>query len=338
MILVTGATGLVGSHLVYRLLISGHHVRAIKRKNSATGILKKVLACYAPELESLFEQIEWVVADLTDPGSLEQALKGCEIVYHAAAMVSFVPSDKDMMYKINAVGTANLVKACLHLKIKKLCHVSSIAALGGPVNDSMVNEQTAWKPHQDISNYSLSKYYAEQEVWKGIKSGLDAVIVNPSVILGPGFRDTGSSALFFTVWKGLKFYTEGVTGFVDVRDVAEVMVRLTESAISGEKFIVSSENISYRDLFTNIARGLGKPEPKFKVTRLVASIAWRSEAIRCFFTGKTPLVTKETARSARKRNFYSNEKICSALNFKFIPVDESVRFISKLFLKEKSDR
>ncbi len=336
MICVTGATGLVGSHLIYRLLTLGKHIRAIRRKDSNLENVKKVIAYYSADYQSLFDKIEWVEADVLDLKSLNQAIVGCEYVYHAAAIVSFIHSDKSLMFNINVTGTKNIVNACLQHKVKKLCYVSSIAALGSSVNTNHVTEQSAWTNHKNISGYSISKYYAELEVWQGINRGLQAVIVNPTVILGPGNWERGSSALFLTVLKGLPFYTDGITGFVDVRDVAEIMIKLLESDITAEKFILNSENTCYKDLFARMADELGKSKPKIKVSHLMAEIAWRVEAIRCSFLHKVPLVTKETARSARNKNYYCSEKIKEAFDYKFISVADSIKHISRLLLQEKN--
>jgi nucleoside-diphosphate-sugar epimerase len=338
MILVTGATGLVGSHLTYELLISGQQVKAIKRPNSNIENTKRIFSYYNTDFINLFEKIEWIDADIINYPSLINAMNNCEYVYHAAAMVSFAPEDKEALLQNNIQGTANIVNACLEKNIKKLCYVSSIAALGKSLNKEPITENTEWRDSEDISTYSKSKFHAECEVWKGIEKGLNAVIVNPTVILGPGNWESGSAALFNTVWKGLQFYTTGITGFVDVRDVARIMILLMNSNIHSQKYLLNSENYSYKDLLSVMAIGFGKPVPKFRVTKLIAEIAWRLEFIRCKITGKTALITKETTTAARKQNVYSNEKIKKLLQYEFISVEKTIQYTCEILRKEKAGK
>lgn len=336
MIIVTGATGLVGSHLIYELIKSGNRVKAIKRQSSNTDIVRKIFSYYSSNYQALFEKIEWINADLLNYQSLLEAMADCEYVYHAAALVSFAPVDKQIMLKTNITGTANIVNACIEKKIKKLCYVSSIAALGRTNNGDPITEETKWQDSENVSTYSKSKYLSEQEVWRGINEGLDAVIVNPTVILGPGNWEAGSPALFNTVWKGLKFFTTGITGFVDVRDVTAIMIRLMNMSTETQRYLINSENYCYQDLLSAIAEGLEKPEPKFRASRLIAEIAWRMECIRCKFTHRKPLITKETTTSARKKNTYSNEKIINLFSYKFISVKDSIKFTAEILFKEKN--
>lgn len=336
MIFVTGGTGLVGSHLLFNLVHSGAAVRALRRENSSFGLVKKVFGYYSSKPEELLGMIEWVSGDVTDIFSLNEALEGVEKVYHAAAVVSFHPADRNEIMKINVDGTANVVNACLNNGVKKICHVSSIAALGRAENNKITDEETEWKSSKNNSLYSISKYEAEREVWRGSIEGLPAVIVNPAVIIGPGDREKGSSQLFDLVWNGLKYYTDGVNGYVDVRDVSKAMVALMESDAVNSRFIISSENISYYDFFKMIAEGFGKNIPNVKVTPFLSGIAWRAEKIRSLLTGKKPVITKETARTAMQQYFYSNEKIRNTLGFEFIPVSVSINDTCRLFLKELS--
>lgn len=332
MILLTGGTGLVGSHLLYELTASGKKVRALRRKESNFDMLEKIFRWYNPEeYWRLLNLIEWVDGDVADILSLQDALKGVKQVYHCAAVVSFVPSERPNMLKINIDGTANLVNACLHEGVEKLCHCSSIAAVGRPDKGTWVDESLIWKTSRKNSFYSISKFGAEREVWRGSEEGLDVVIVNPSVIIGPGDPNRSSARLFTTVKNGLRFYSSGETGFVDVRDVATAMHLLMESDVMNERYIVNSENMSYRDLFRIFARHAGVKPPFFKAGRGLSEVAWRLEKIRSIITGSNPLITRETAQSANSHYRFSNEKIKSDLGMVFRTVDEAAENTAGFF-------
>lgn len=330
MILVTGGTGLVGSQLLLDLALKGENIRALRRENSSLAVVKKIFSSYS----ILFEKIEWMVGDITDIFSLQEALKGIDEVYHCAAIVSFDPGDTQKMLDININGTANVVNICLENKIRKLCYVSSVAAINRISEEEIINENSHWKISDQNSNYSISKYGAEREVWRGIAEGLNAVIVNPTIILGPGNWQTGSAAMFNQVWKGLKFYTEGTSGFIDVKDVTRTMIYLMESDVASERFIVNAENLEFRKIFDWIAEGLGKPKPSIFINSFLRGIAWRIERIKKFVYKTTPLITKETALSAGKKITFSNEKIKKIINFEFISIEQSVKNTCKLFLEE----
>jgi len=334
MILVTGGTGLLGSHLLFDLVNAGKPVRAIKRKTSNTGTVQKVFSYYSDKADELFGKIEWVDADIMDFVAMDDALEGIDHVYHAGAVVSFYPKDHKAMLTVNIEGTANLVNLCIAREIKKFCYVSSVAVLGRAVNDGVSDESTYWQPSKKNSVYGQSKYGAEREIWRGIEEGLNAYIVNPSVILGPGFWDGGNSGLFSLVWKGLKYYTRGINGYVDVRDVSRAMILLMESEISKERFIVSSENCSYQQIFEYMARYLDRPTPSINVPLFLTGIAWRIEAVRSFIMRTLPEVTMEMATTTTMVYTYSNEKIRKTLGFEFMPVEQSIKEISELFLRD----
>ena len=336
MILVTGGTGLVGSHLLFDLCKSGERVRAIKRSRSSIENVKKVFGYYASDSAGLLKNIEWIDADLLDVYSLMDAMEGVTEVYHCAAMVSFEAKHEEEMLKINMEGTANMVNAALAKGIKKFCHVSSIATIGVPEKGELAHEETFWKASPENSNYSISKYAAEREVWRAAAEGLDMVIVNPALIIGAGNWQQSSSNMFSKGYKGIKFYTEGATGFVDVRDVSSIMIKLMKSEIKNQRFILSSENKTFQYFFDLMHKEFGKSVPSIKAGKLLSSFAWRAEQIRCLLNGDAPLITKETANSAHKVNRYSSQKIQSSFpDFKFIPVERSIKDTCGLFLKEK---
>ncbi len=334
MILVTGGTGLVGSHLLFDLVSKGERVRALKRKNSNTDKVKTVFASFSSNDNTLFNQIEWIEGDITDQFSLTDALTDVSQVYHCSALVSFNKSDKQRLHKVNVEGTRNLVDAALDAKIQKFCMVSSVSALGTPEQgNTVITENTPWSPESRHTNYALSKFHSELEVWRGIAEGLNAVIINPSIILGAGFWDKGSSLLFSTVAKGLKYYTKGVTGYVDVRDVIRAAVALMQSDISGERFIINAENCSYEYIFKTIAKHLEVKAPYKYATPKMTNIAWRLTGLQRLW-GKQPNFTKETARSAHSIHHYDNQKIKDAIGINFTPVEVSIAQIAELYKKE----
>ena len=241
MILVTGGTGLVGSHLLYFLLKENANVRAIHRKNSNIKAVKKVFALYTAEVDSLFNKIEWVEANITDIPALTLAFENIIKVYHCAAFISFDPSKYKVLKKANVEGTANIVNLCLASNIEKLCYVSSVATLGSNLKDQLISEETPWNPDAKNSVYGITKYGAEMEIWRGTQEGLDAVIVNPGLILGTSPDGGGSSIIISLGASGIPFYPSGAMGIVDVQDVVKTMILLMNSEVKNEQFILVGE-------------------------------------------------------------------------------------------------
>ena len=334
MILVTGGTGLVGSHLLYQICQSETKVRAIKRANSDTNLVRQVFSYYSEKSDTLFQKIEWVDADLLNISELDFAFQGATKVYHCAAWISFNPKHKTKMMNTNIEGTINVVNLCLAHRIKKLCYVSSVAAIGQPIDVGSIDENTYWENSPIKSSYALSKYLSEMEVWRGIEEGLNAVIVCPAIILGPGKWEKGSSMLFKQVWKGLSFYTSGTNGFVDVRDVANVMIQLMEGTIKSNRFILSSESIPFKKTFDYIADALGKKKVYIKIGPFISAISWRIAKIISIISRKSPLITKETVLAGNSISVYDNKKIKTALNYKFRSVEQSCKDFSTLFIQE----
>ena len=332
MIFVTGGTGLVGSHVLLKLAKRGEDFKALKRISSSLSICKSVFSFY--NSNALFDKINWVEGDVNDIPSLTEGMKGCEKLIHCAAIVSFYSRDADLLKKVNIEGTANVMNVALASDIKKVGFVSSIAALGRNSTLGMVDEECQFKITKLDSNYALSKYYAEQEVWRASNEGLDVVIVNPSVILGPGDWSKGSPQIFQKIHKGLKFYTEGSTGYVDVNDVAESVLQLLFSEIKNERFIVNGANLKYRDCFDMIAVSLNKPKATIKITPLLKEIAWRVEAVRSFFTNKKPLLTRETANSAMTSSTFNTSKIEKMINFQFTDMDATIKKYAAWFIAD----
>jgi nucleoside-diphosphate-sugar epimerase len=327
MILVTGGTGLVGSHLLFDLVKSGQKVRALKRKSSSLQQVERIFSLNSSNSENLLKNIEWFEADTTNILELEQSFDGITKVYHCAAFVSYNPKDKEKMFEINIEGTRNIVNICLEKKVEKLVYVSSIAALGAAIDDELITEETYWEATGKNSNYSISKYHSEMEVWRGIAEGLNAAIINPSIILAIG--KTSSTSIFRLIQNGFKFYTNGFTGFVDVRDVSKSMILLMNSDVTAERFIISSENYSWKEIFDVIAQNLKKSKPTTYATKFMTEFAWRMSKLQSFLSFSEPTITKETARTSHKVLKYSNEKFKEKFNFEYIPVKESVEYICK---------
>ncbi|MBI4649484.1 MAG: NAD-dependent epimerase/dehydratase family protein [Bacteroidia bacterium] len=336
MIFVTGGTGLIGSHLLFDLVSMGEWVRAIVRDDKNLAVVRKIFGYYTDRADELFGRIEWVYGDILDYDALLIQMQGVKQVYHAAALISFHQSHNDNVMNTNIQGTVNIVNASLENKIEKLCHVSSIATLGSPINGEPIDEHTEFEHHGDHSTYSKSKYYSELEVWRGISEGLNAVIVNPSVVLGPGHWQRHSSAFFNLVWNGMKFYTTGTNGYVDVRDVVQCMTQLMNSDISAERFILSSENLSYRDILNMISGAFNKRRPYIYASPFVSSIAWRLEKIRSLFSGTCPRITCRSMKTAHIKQLYSNKKIINAIPYKFRKIDTAIHEIAELFMREQN--
>tara|TARA_B100001758_G_C18405636_1_gene611864 strand:- start:26 stop:1030 length:1005 start_codon:yes stop_codon:yes gene_type:complete len=332
MIFVTGGTGLVGAHILLELSNKGEDFIALRRENSSLLVCEMIFKYY--NAQELFSKINWHNGDINDIISLEEGMQKCDFVIHAAALVSFVSSDVDRLKKINIEGTQNIVNIALKLNIKKLAYVSSIATLGIYNQGELIDEETHFVASKISSNYALSKYYAEQEVWRGYAEGLDVVIVNPSVILGPGEWSKGSSQIFQKIYNGLPFYSTGSTGYVDVNDVAIILVKLLFSKFNNQRYILNAANLTYQECFGRIADGLNKPRAKFKVNNFLKSLAWRFEAVRYFISGKRPLITKETANSAITKKAYSNEKICKQLNYKFTDINLTIQKYCDWFIRD----
>jgi dihydroflavonol-4-reductase len=324
-VLITGATGLVGSAVAKKFLSENHEVSALVRHGADRSLLAEVAS-----------QIQWVEGDILDISLLETAMESIDFVVHTAAVVSFIPKDRKQMYKVNVEGTANLVNVCLKYPIKKLCHVSSIAALGRPDSRKLIPGQTTildesqrWEDSPENSEYAKTKHLAELEVWRGIAEGLNAVIVNPTLVLGEGDWNKSSTQIFRYVYKEKPFFTEGLANYVDVQDVAEVVFRLLNSEISGERFLLNAGSISYRNLFSLIATAMHKKKPWLRVSPGLAGVIWRIEALRTFLAGTKPLITKETAQSAARNISYRSDKIRNILDFDFQPIEKTVSRVSE---------
>lgn len=324
MILVTGGTGLVGSYLLHDLLLTNNSIRAIKRSDSNIENTKKVFKLLSKDGEKLFEKIEWVTADITDIPALDLAFKNVTKVYHCAAVISFDPKDDRLLRNCNIKGTANVVNLCLSYHVEKLIYVSSIATLGE--HHHPITEETYWNPEHEHNMYAITKYGAELEVWRGTQEGLDAVIVNPGVILGDVFFESGSGLLFNKIKSGFNYYTNGTVGFVNVKDVVFCMRKLMASEIKNEQFILVAENYSYKRLFSEIQQAYGIHKELKPVSSTLLKTAYILDYLKGIFTGKRSL-HKATLQAANKTLVYDNGKVVNTLGHNFTPIKETIEEI-----------
>lgn len=327
MILVTGGTGFLGSHLLQELVSCQKEVRCIYRKS----ILKSV------PLETA-KHIDWQEADLLDVVSLAEVMDGVDTVCHCAGFVSFDPAARERIHAVNVTGTANLINACLAARVRKFIHVSSVAALGRPVQDAVIDESGQWEDSRHNTFYAVTKHLGEMEVYRGMGEGLDAVIVNPSILIGPSLSwEDASASLIHNLYDGFGWYTRGVNGFVHVKDVARAMIALMDAGVTGERFILNGDNWSYQQLFATILNHLGRPCTQKYAAPWMGEIIWRLERLKSMMTRKRPKVLRETAKTANLRVFYSNEKVKKFLpGFEFTSLDKTVAETCAAFLRYKS--
>ncbi len=335
MILVTGGTGLVGSHLLYHLVSKKNTVKAIYREKSDLQKVKRVFSYYTDDFEVYFRKINWVLATLNDITSLQNAFLNITQVYHCAAIVSFNSKDYLEMRKSNIKGTTNIVNLCISNQIDKLCYVSSIATIEKSLNKNSITEKNFWNTSVDKSDYAITKHGAEMEVWRASQEEVDVIIVNPGVILGSGFWNKGTGNLFSKIYNGFKYYTTGVTGFVGVTDVVKIMIELMDSKLKNERYILVSENTSFKDLFFAIADTFKVKRPSKKVTKILSEIAWRIDLLKSSILNSTPMLSKYSARASHNKNIFSSKKIQMAINFTFEPLSETIQTTCGDFIKDQ---
>lgn len=321
-IFVTGGTGFLGSYLLRYLVAEGYtDIRALKRPNSPMDLVREVA-----------DKIEWIEGDILDTFILEDAMDGVQQVYHCAGVVSYAPSDYQLMMDVNAEGTTNMVNVALYRKVEKFVYVSSIASIGRRPKLPVIDENTKWERSNWNSSYAISKYLGEMEVWRGVAEGLNVGIVNPAVIIGSGFWDRGTGQLFERANNGLKFYPKGSTGYVDVRDVARFMVKLMDSDIQNERYILNGANSSYLDFFTKVAAVLNKKPPSIQVNFILKELAIAGEWLRSTLLRKKPLLTRHTVNHVNRDFVYKNEKSKAAFDFDYTPLEQTLAETGEQFL------
>lgn len=332
-ILVTGATGLLGAHVLQQLVAKKHDVTAICRSTSSKKVIEKVFRTYSSDTSDI-QKIKWVIGDVTDYFSLEDSFDGIDTVYHIAGMISFQGKDKQKLENVNIQGSANVVNAALHRGVKKVIYVSSVAALGRADVEDIINEETPWKNSPVNTHYAVTKHAGEREIWRGSEEGLDVLVVNPGLILGYGDWDSGTGKIVKRIAEGQSFYTDGSNGWVDVRDVARAMIDLDEANVINEKFILVSENVSFEKGFAVMANHLGSKAPSIKAGKLLLGTALWMERVKSFLFSKEPLVTPETLMTASLKSRYDNSKIKNQIGFEFTPFEETVKEVSDLYKKD----
>lgn len=325
MILVTGGTGLIGAHLILELASRGFDVRALRRSGSKVWLVNRLLQHHSGNGESLQARIHWINGDILDIRSLDEAMVGVHDVYHCAGMVSFNPRNGRKMIWNNMQGTANMVNMGLAKNVRKFCHVSSVISLSKTMDNPVITESSPWKSPRHHPPYAISKVESEREVWRGIAEGLNAVIVNPGIVIGYGDPMRDSGRLIHSLSNISRFYTSGVTGMVGINDVVRAMILLMESDISGERFILSAENVPYKKLTEMVATTLGKPKPSVRIPSFALELAWRMEHIRCLLAGGEPFITKATAQSARRKVLFDGSRITRTIPFQYTPIETVVQ-------------
>jgi dihydroflavonol-4-reductase len=322
-LLVTGGTGFLGAYIIRELVDRNYHVRAIRRSGKLPSFISS----------TILDKVEWVDGDVLDVVALEDAMEGIDAVIHSAAVVSFVSSEKKKMYQVNVEGTANVVNMALEHGVKKLIHISSVAALGRLEKGGTVDEEKRWEESKVNTDYAKSKHKAELEVYRGIGEGLEAVILNPSTILGFGDWNSSSCAIFKNIYKGFKWYTPGLNGFVDVEDVAKVAVLLLEKDISAQRFIVNGDNWPFKKLQETIADGFQRKRPVKEATPFLLGLTWRIEKLRSMVTGQRPLITKQSVKVALSETRFENKKLLESLpEFSFTPLQTSIEKACEKYL------
>lgn len=326
-ILVTGASGFLGAQLTRRLSESGDRITALYNRNGPNAVMQS------------WPGIQWKQADLLDICAVDDLMQGVDEVFHCAALVTFNPARAKEITHTNTETTANVVNAALAADVRKLVFISSVAALGRNVAGKPISEETEWEESPLNSKYGVSKQQAEMEVWRGVGEGLDAVVLNPGIILGIPYQDRGwddgSGRLMRNAWEEFPFYTNGRTAFVDAEDVISAAIGLMRSDVSAERFILSAGNIAYRDVFDQMADALNRKRPRFHAAPWLTGLIWRWFAVAKMITGKSPLITKETAQHAQSVSIYNADKITRSLpGFTYTPIETTIKRMAAAFLKQ----
>ena len=330
MILITGATGIVGSHILADLLAQNKRVRAMVRSESNRQAIEQLIRFRKLDTTNLF----YVIGDVLDPASIQEAMLGCTEVYHCAARVSFRPKDKNMLFETNVHGTANVVDACLNEGIERLCYISSTTALGDQTIEGKLKEESIWVSDKGRSGYSISKRYSELEVWRGKQEGLNAVIVNPGIVIGAGNWGESSTSIILTCENGMRFFPSESNGFVAATDVAKFCIESMATGRFDQRYVLIGENVSYKRLFSSITGEFGSPAPKFALSKMIAEPA-RMVLRALDLIGINPFtMTSENLDSAYRKVVYNNER-AKKTGFSFRLIDDAIKETIAIYRSEK---
>ena len=333
LVFLTGSTGLIGGHLLVHLFNCKYQIRALIRSTSSFEQLRLICNFYGISFQNLHDSVEWVYGDTLDYVGLLESMAGVEEVFHCAALVSFNQKNNEELLRTNVRGTANMVDSALECGVRRFCFISSIGSLGSENDNGLIDENSFRDPNKKNSTYSESKFLSELEVWRGSVEGLNVVILNPGVVLGSGRLDKGSLLLFGVARKGMPFYTEATTGYVDVRDICSIAIELMSKDIFGKRFILVSENIDNKQLFKLIANEFGKKGPSVHAGKVILNIAAFLSMVIGKFTGNVPQLTNETVKTAQNPQRYSSKQIIETLNYKFIPIKKTIGDIAEFIKK-----
>lgn len=336
MVLVTGGTGLVGSHLLFYLAQQEAPLRALYRSQNRIEKTADLFTLLGDADGSLFARIEWVHGELLDIPSLEVALENVEKVYHCAGKVSFDPADRKALYRNNVRATARLVDVCLMRGVRKILFVSSIAATGKEPDGGKTTEESPWNPAESFA-YGQSKWEAEMEIWRGQQEGLETVVVNPGVILGTGFWDQGSELLFSRIYGGLKLYPPGETVLVSVDNLSRLMHHLMESDLVSKRFIVFQERWHYKKLFATIARGMKKRRPYTPIPKWSLGLLGSVDRIKAWLWDSERRLPPEVIKSLTQPTEYSTAAL-EELPLEFIPLEAEIEKNAALYVSYRKQK
>ncbi len=337
-VFITGATGLLGSHLALELLQNNYQVKALYRNEKSKEYVKTIFSYYVSNAQELYTKIEWIKGDLNDLFVLEDALKDVNDVYHCAGFVSLNKKDREKLFAVNAQGTANIVNACLANGKVNLCHVSSIAAINNADYKTALDETVFWKTKGNESDYAKSKYSGEREVWRGIEEGLNAVIVNPGVILASGFWNQSSGKIFPLCYKGQPFYTSGKAAYIDVLDASKIMIQLIQQQKYNERYILVEGNYDYKFVLDAIHTCFGKKLPSIKAEKGLLLLAQWGSKLKHLFSPNSEVITKEIAQALLSTQLYDNAKVKTQLSYTFVPFHTTLERICKDYLQNYSQK
>lgn len=321
-IFLTGATGFVGSYIVRALLNEGYkNITCLTRSGSGNSLT-----------EDFDTHVKWVQGDVLDLPLLSDILSGQDIVIHSAAMVTFNTKNKKKLLQTALDGTANVVNVSLEYSVKKLVHISSVAAIGRRKKQETITEKQIFSHTPYDTSYGLSKFLSEQEVWRAHAEGLPVTILNPALVLGAGNWNNSSPGIFAKVYNKMPVYPTGTNGVVDVRDVAQAVILALNPAVNGERFILSAENWSFKNLLDTIALHLNVKGPQYPLTPWLAGVAWRLEALMGWVKNQSPAITRETVKSMSVHSVYDNSKSKELLGLTYRDVHHTLKETSQSFL------